>query len=107
MGGKVIVGETVAITEQAVQLKDGREVPYDHLVFAVGSLNGGAAGKGSDITLQDRKNTLKVGVVCACLMECRAEGLSSAPRLQGCPAVHAVCCCTACRWPPVLFSFIW
>lgn len=59
VGGKVIVGETVAITEQAVQLKDGREVPYDHLVFAVGSLNGGAAGKGSDITLQDRKNTLK------------------------------------------------
>ena len=65
MGGKVIVGEAVAITEQAVQLKDGREVPYDHLVFAVGSTNGGAAGKGTDVTLQDRKNTLKVSSICA------------------------------------------
>ena len=63
MGGKVIVGETVAITDQAVQLKDGREVLYDQLVFAVGTTNGGAAGKGTDVTLQDRKNTLKAGSV--------------------------------------------
>ena len=88
VGGKVTVGDAVAITEQAVQLKDGREVPYDHLVFAVGSLNG---EKGKDVTLQDRKNTLKVGSVCACPMpllarrlepSCKATRLPCSPHCQ-------------------------
>ena len=93
VGGKVIVGDAVAITEQTVQLKDGREVPYDHLVFAVGSLNG---EKGTDVTLQDRKNTLKVGSDCACPMPLLARRLEPScttarpPCSPHCQALHSL-----------------
>ena len=62
--GEIVVGEVVSVAGGSVSLKSGLSLPYDYLVFAMGSHFREPLCKGLEGTAADRASEMQVTWPC-------------------------------------------